>query len=159
MRTTVETDSRPSHVVVDVHIESGRAPLAPHRVEALVHRVLRGERVRAATISVVFVTSRRSARLHREIMGVAGATDIITLEYPGSGNLPVAGELYICADVARTNAQEHGVSAREELARLVIHGTLHALGYNHPVDGARTASPMWKRQERYLAAAARAGDF
>jgi probable rRNA maturation factor len=40
---------------------------------------------------------------------------------------------------------------REELARLVVHGTLHVLGYEHPEVDARTKSPMWKRQERVLA--------
>jgi probable rRNA maturation factor len=42
---------------------------------------------------------------------------------------------------------------REEIARLVVHGTLHVLGYDHPEDESRTASPMWRRQERLLAAA------
>jgi probable rRNA maturation factor len=42
---------------------------------------------------------------------------------------------------------------REELARLVVHGTLHVLGYVHPEGGTRTESAMWKRQERLLARA------
>ena len=40
---------------------------------------------------------------------------------------------------------------REELTRLVIHGTLHVLGYDHPDAAGREASPMWKRQEQLLA--------
>jgi len=44
------------------------------------------------------------------------------------------------------------VSVREELARLVVHGTLHVLGHDHPAKG-REASAMWKRQERLLAQA------
>jgi len=39
---------------------------------------------------------------------------------------------------------------REELARLVVHGTLHVLGHDHPVDAGRGSSPMWRRQELLL---------
>jgi probable rRNA maturation factor len=43
---------------------------------------------------------------------------------------------------------------REELIRLVVHGTLHVLGYDHPDHGERERSPMWRRQERYVEALA-----
>jgi probable rRNA maturation factor len=43
------------------------------------------------------------------------------------------------------------VSAQEELLRLVVHGTLHVLGYDHPLGAARMTSPMWRRQERIVA--------
>jgi probable rRNA maturation factor len=35
--------------------------------------------------------------------------------------------------------------------RLVVHGTLHVLGHDHPTGASRTTSPMWRRQERILA--------
>ena len=67
----------------------------------------------------------------------------------------VIGDVYICPDVASSNAKRHGVPVREELMRLVVHGTLHVIGHEHPEGDARTASPMWKRQERLLARALR----
>ena len=42
------------------------------------------------------------------------------------------------------------MGVREELARLVVHGTLHVLGHDHPEDDSRLRSPMWRRQERLL---------
>jgi probable rRNA maturation factor len=42
---------------------------------------------------------------------------------------------------------------REELLRLVVHGVLHVLGYEHPEDDSRYVSDMWRRQERLLRAA------
>jgi ssRNA-specific RNase YbeY (16S rRNA maturation enzyme) len=36
------------------------------------------------------------------------------------------------------------------LSRLVIHGTLHVVGWDHPDGESRERSPMWRRQERYL---------
>ncbi|GIW50865.1 MAG: hypothetical protein KatS3mg081_0220 [Gemmatimonadales bacterium] len=52
--------------------------------------------------------------------------------------------------MARKNAKELGVRFREEIVRLVVHGTLHVLGYDHPEGEARQRSPMWLRQERYV---------
>jgi ssRNA-specific RNase YbeY (16S rRNA maturation enzyme) len=37
------------------------------------------------------------------------------------------------------------------LLRLVVHGTLHTLGYDHPEGTTRTESKMWRRQERIVA--------
>ena len=67
----------------------------------------------------------------------------------------VTGDIYIAPAVARLNAQAHGAGIREELLRLVVHGTLHVLGHEHPTDEARITSPMWRRQERLLERALR----
>jgi probable rRNA maturation factor len=64
------------------------------------------------------------------------------------------GDVYICSWVAAREAKTRGVPLREELIRLVIHGTLHALGRTHPEGAARTRSSMWRRQERYVGALA-----
>jgi probable rRNA maturation factor len=64
------------------------------------------------------------------------------------------GDVYISAWVARREAQSRGISAREELIRLLVHGTLHVLGRDHPEGPARTRSAMWRRQERYVEALA-----
>jgi ssRNA-specific RNase YbeY (16S rRNA maturation enzyme) len=42
---------------------------------------------------------------------------------------------------------------REETLRLVVHGVLHVLGYDHPAGESRYESPMWRRQERLLRSA------
>jgi probable rRNA maturation factor len=64
----------------------------------------------------------------------------------------VVGDVYVCPWVARREARRRRVPFREELRRYVVHGTLHVLGYDHPNDEARTATPMWQRQERYVKA-------
>jgi len=64
------------------------------------------------------------------------------------------GDVYICPAVAREHARALRIPPREELIRLVVHGTLHALGYEHPEGEGRTRSAMWRRQERYVEALA-----
>jgi rRNA maturation RNase YbeY len=63
----------------------------------------------------------------------------------------IVGDIYICPDVVRKNAAHYGVGMREELARVIVHGTLHVLGYDHEPGEDRVSSDMWRKQERILA--------
>jgi rRNA maturation RNase YbeY len=101
-------------------------------------------------ISVTFVTSHAIATMNREFLQHRGPTDIITFELDAHGGGPV-GDVYIAPDVARANARAHGVGVREELVRLIVHGTLHVLGYTHPEGEHRIKSAMWRMQEKLVA--------
>lgn len=138
-------------LVVHVATEQVRIPVSRARVTRAVESVLRAERQRNAELSITFVTDRRMARLNREHLGHDGPTDVISFGFaPSAAGTPVTGDVYIAPAVARRNAMVHGAGVREELLRLVIHGTLHVLGHDHPVDDSRYASAMWRRQERML---------
>ena len=92
------------------------------------------------------------SELNRRYLGHRGPTDVISFGLGRQGRRgPVVGDIYICTEIARSNAARQGVSSQEEVLRLVVHGTLHTLGYEHPEDATRTESPMWRRQERILA--------
>jgi probable rRNA maturation factor len=131
-----------------------RVGLAPARIEAIARSTLAAERVRDAMLSITFLGNAAMARMNARHLGHKGATDVISFGFAGSGKRsPVVGDIYIGPAVARANALENGVPIREELARLVVHGTLHVLGYEHPEADARTQSPMWKRQEHLLSRA------
>ncbi len=85
-------------------------------------------------------------------MGHRGPTDVISFGLGRQGRRgPVVGDIYICTEIARANAKRQGVSSQEELLRLVVHGTLHTLGYDHPGGATRMDSSMWRKQERILA--------
>jgi probable rRNA maturation factor len=129
-----------------------RVALAAARVESIARATLASEGVREAMLSITFVSNPAIAQLNARHLGHRGATDVISFGFRGARKgAPVIGDIYIAPAVARANALEHRVPVREELARLVVHGTLHVLGYEHPETGTRTKSSMWKRQERVLA--------
>ena len=103
-------------------------------------------------ISIAFVGRTAIARLNQKYIGHRGATDVISFGFASAGGRgAIIGDIYICPDVARVNARNQGVPAAEELLRLVVHGTLHVLGYDHPNGEARMKSPMWRNQEKILA--------
>lgn len=136
---------------VEVSSDGARAALARARVARLVRRVLHAERVTHARVSVAFVSPRAIAALNRRHLGHRGPTDVISFPLPpGAPGEPLGGDIYIAPAVASANAHRHRVPVREETARLVIHGTLHVLGYEHPEGPEREGAPMWRRQERLL---------
>jgi probable rRNA maturation factor len=113
---------------------------------------LRSEKAKDAMLSITFVGRAAISRLNRRYLGHHGPTDVISFGLGRAGRRgPVVGDVYICAEVARDNARRQGISAVEELLRLVVHGTLHVLGHDHPGGDKRTASAMWRKQEKILA--------
>jgi len=128
---------------------SGRRPaLAAAIVRRVVRGVLRAER-RDADISITFLGAVSMRRLNDEYLGHDRSTDVISFGLAGpDGRL--AGDVYVCRAVATRSARRHRVPLRQELVRLIIHGTLHVLGYDHPEGDHRTRAPMWRRQERYV---------
>jgi probable rRNA maturation factor len=140
--------------IVDVSAETVRVPVARARVARVAERVLRAEGVRHAMLSVAFVSEREIASLNWRHLRHRGPTDVISFGFaPARKGGPVVGDVYIAPQVARRNALEHGRGIREETLRLVVHGVLHVLGYDHPEDESRYRSPMWRRQERLLRSA------
>ncbi len=133
-------------------VNGRRLPLPPALVRRAVATVLRGER-RQALISVTFVGRDAMRRLNAEHTGHDRPTDVLSFALAEPSGRTV-GDVYVCAWVAAREARARGIAVRQELLRLVVHGTLHALGREHPEGEARTASPMWRRQERYVAALA-----
>lgn len=144
-------DDDPSSLVVRVSSEVGRLALGRARAARIARRVLQGERCRSIELTIAFVSARRVTQLNRHYLGHAGTTDIITFEHsPVASRGPRVGDVYIAPLVAARHARGAGISQREELVRLVVHGVLHALGWSHPDGGERERSPMWQRQERWV---------
>jgi probable rRNA maturation factor len=99
-----------------------RPGLPERTVARLVRAVLAGER-RSAAVSVTFLGPARMRALNREWKGHDYPTDVLSFALqPRDGAL--TGDIYICPAVARAQARALGVREREELVRLVVHGTL-----------------------------------
>jgi probable rRNA maturation factor len=116
---------------------------------ALAGQVLRAERVGDAVLSVAFVGRRRIRTLSRRYLRRDRETDVIAFTLSGAPGV-VVGDVYVAPEVAARAARRYGVPLREEVLRLVVHGVLHVLGYDHPDGTSRTRGPMWAVQERLL---------
>ena len=133
-------------------VNGRRLPMPAALVRRVVETVLHGER-RRALISITFLGRDAMRRLNARHKGHDRPTDVLSFAMTDPAGAAI-GDVYVCPWVAAREARSRGIPLREELIRLVVHGTLHALGRDHPEDEDRTASPMWRRQERYVDALA-----
>lgn len=119
---------------------------------ALARRVLRAEGATGADVAVAIVGDREMARLNRQFLNHRGTTDVLTFDLSdATGSGLCAGQIIVCADVARRQAKAIGHSIRAELAFYVAHGLLHLLGHDDATPDQRAR--MLDRQRTLLAAA------
>lgn len=102
-----------------------------------------------AELSITLCDDAQIAELNARWLAHDGPTDVISFPLYDEGE-DVVGDVYIGFDQVMRQARANAVPAREELARVAIHGTLHVLGLDHPAGASRTRSAMWRRQERIL---------
>ena len=129
---------------IDIRVEPEFRALV-HRgcVRKIVRQVLKAEQVTSPyEVSLVFTDAERVKQLNRDYRGVDQPTDVLAFYiHPQKGSdscfaLPPdgvthMGEVIISYPQALVQAKERGHSLQRELALLVIHGTLHLLGYDH----------------------------
>ncbi|MEO8478278.1 MAG: rRNA maturation RNase YbeY [Gemmatimonadota bacterium] len=129
----------------DTTMVSGGFGLTTREVDTVVSAVLDSD-ARDVTVSVTFLGLTAMSRLHETHKQQSGPTDVLSFSLPQPDGA-ILGDVYICPGVAAREARRRGITRREELVRLVVHGTLHVLGHDHPEGAGREASEMWQRQE------------
>lgn len=103
----------------------------------------------SAEVSIAVIGDRRMRALNRDALGHDYITDVLSFDHGDSPEGRVI-ELIVCAPFAARQAKQRGIPFKQELARYVVHGSLHCAGYDDHTDKQRTA--MWTEQERVLRA-------
>lgn len=107
------------------------------KLAALAEHVLRNYERTESELSITFVDRQTIRSLNQRYFNKNDDTDVISFHLgKAAGNLEI-GDLYICPQVAEANAVQYGCTVEEELARLVIHGVLHFIGYDDQEESDR----------------------
>jgi len=101
-----------------------------------------------ATLGIHLVGARVMASMNWRWLRHEGSTDILTFDHRDRRDAALHGELWISVDDAVRQAVEFGVTADEELARYVIHGVLHLLGFDDLEPAARRV--MKRVEDRWV---------
>ncbi len=108
-------------------------------LESLAHKV-GGDR----DISIAFLLPEEMATLNERYRKKKGATDVLSFE--GDGDY--LGEVLICPRVVKKVAEENNLKYEDEIRRVLVHGILHLMGYDHQTE--EEMKKMRDIEERHL---------
>lgn len=98
-------------------------------VEILTH-VLESEGIKSGDISIIFGNKKLLQDLKNKFFNTDQTTDVIAFRLNKYEEKNIEGEIYICLPVAKDNAEHFDEPYEKEIARLIIHGGLHLIGYD-----------------------------
>jgi probable rRNA maturation factor len=122
---------------------------ATHRAELPRHKLQRWMRAaleNPGELTVRIVGADEGRALNRDYRGKDYATNVLTFDY--AHEPVVTADLILCAPVVAQEAAEQGLSLEAHYAHLLVHGTLHAQGWDHEADD--EAAAMEARESEIL---------
>ncbi|MDB5742279.1 MAG: hypothetical protein JWR68_594 [Polaromonas sp.] len=121
-----------------------RAALPRHSVARWIRHALQSD----AEITVRIVGQEEGQALNRDYRGKDYATNVLTFDYTQAPL--VTADLVLCAPVVAREAAENGKTLKAHYAHLLVHGTLHAQGWDHET-GEQDAEEMEAYESEILA--------
>jgi probable rRNA maturation factor len=132
--TTTGTPVAPPSLELDVQygdgVKAGKNLPPRRRIETWVRSALFAD----AELTVRFVGEDEGRTLNRSYRGKDYATNVLTFAYAEHDDDPVAADIVLCCPVVEREAQEQGKALEAHYAHLIVHGALHAQGYEHEDD-------------------------
>lgn len=113
-------------------------------LKKLAQKVLASERKNKTELSIALVGPKRIKELNKKYRKKDKVTDVLSFTYNKS-----SGEIIICPQEVKKNSKKFNYTFKKELARVLIHGILHLLGYDHE-GSEKEAEKMRKKEEYYF---------
>tara|TARA_Y100000768_G_scaffold386777_1_gene376026 strand:+ start:439 stop:876 length:438 start_codon:yes stop_codon:yes gene_type:complete len=95
---------------------------------SIVKNILKHQKIKKYNISIIFTSDIHVSDLKKEFFLKNQWTDVISFPMNEDNNT-IEGEVYISMPTAKENAKKYNQTHEKEVARLIIHGSLHLLGY------------------------------
>lgn len=138
-------------VLVNVENISSNSKIRLVTLRNLAQKILKDSREKGE-VNIILVSDNYMRRLNQRFTKRKGSTDVLSFSFRENkalkGNKEFLGEVYISVDKAQREAQYYKVTVKQELKRLVAHGILHLLGYDH--KGRKDEVLMRKKEEKYI---------
>jgi len=101
----------------------------------LAHKILDALGLEGVELSILITSDEEIRELNRIYRNKDKATDVLSFPmWEEVGGWKLLGDVVISVDTARAQAKELGTSLEEEVKRLLIHGIVHLLGYDHELS-------------------------
>ena len=135
-------------VQLDLTVTTRNAAVPPRAVLQRWAQAAVGRAGKGREIGVRIVGSGESRKLNRRYRGRDKPTNVLSFPAPAVTSAHTLGDLVICPEVLRAEARMQGKKLRAHWAHLVVHGSLHLIGYDHEVPA--DAPRMERREVRVL---------
>jgi probable rRNA maturation factor len=124
--------------MIEVVNRQRKVPIDVDRWRAFTTKVLRALPTAAADVTVAFVSDRAMRELNRLWRHKRGTTDVLSFpadqdEFEKIDGAQL-GDVVISVEQAARQAKENHLTLNQEIAQLILHGTLHLCGYDHATD-------------------------
>lgn len=121
-------------------------------IQKVVTDVLQSLRVHG-DVSVHYIGTKKMQTLNYRFRGKNSPTDVLSFAAQEGESIPGVshhdlGDIFICVPYIQVQARSCGISYTEESLRMLIHGVLHILGYDH--EKTPDAKVMFRLQEKFL---------
>lgn len=105
-------------------------------------------RVKRADLGLRIVDEREGRALNRHYRGKDYATNVLSFpaDLPPGVELPILGDIVLCAPVVAREAREQGKALNAHYAHLTVHGVLHLLGFDHEDEREAEAMELLERE-------------
>lgn len=118
-----------------------------NKVRKWLNDTIISENYELETLNFIFCSDDYLLTINLEYLNHDTLTDIITFDNSTTKNT-IAGDIYISLDRVKENAKIFNTKLTDELHRVIIHGTLHLLGYDD--KSAKTKTKMTKAEDKFL---------
>jgi probable rRNA maturation factor len=112
-----------------------------------INKTILAEGYRLGELNFIFSGDEYVLKINRDYLNHDTYTDIITFDNSEEEKL-IVSDIFISIERIRENSKKFNVSERDELHRVMIHGTLHLLGY--PDKGKEAKKVMTAKEDHYL---------
>jgi probable rRNA maturation factor len=122
---------------IDVEVNSSNTNIPSiENIERWISATLQSDELNQAEVSVYIVDEAESQELNAQYRGKDKPTNVLSFpaDIPEEVGVPLLGDLVVCAPVVEREAQAQGKTLDAHWAHMLVHGTLHLLGYDHVED-------------------------
>ena len=131
--------------------EIKRGGLNSTQIKKVVNFLSKKERKIKGELEINIVDNKEIKKLNKIYRGINSPTDVLSFAWQEEKSLKNSnflGQIYLSAKQIKIQSKEYKVSEKEEFVRMLVHGLMHLIGFDHQKE--REAKRMFQKQESYL---------
>jgi len=125
--------------------------LSTVQIKKIVEFLSKNERKIKGEVEINIIGNKEIKKINKIYRGIDSPTDVLSFAWQEEKSLKNSnflGQIYLSVQRIKTQSKEYKVSEKEEFSRMLIHGLMHLVGFDHQKEG--EAKKMFQKQEGYL---------